>query len=188
VLAYSILDARCSGRAVSYPAYVSASNVERRSYGSMGTMGIAMCPSGPVTVCMGTAGCAHDMVMVSKPSMAARRARGGQRAGVGRAHARNAEQRPAMLAGVGAGVGVGVGVGGVEARWSRRARWAERACWWKWRWSGRLGETVDVGVDSRARSAAGPGTSTRRRAAAGQWLNPRAPGNTGKCSCATCCS
>jgi hypothetical protein len=55
----------------SYPAYVSASKVERWSYESMGTMGIDMCPSGPVTVCMGTAGCAHDMVMVSKPSMAA---------------------------------------------------------------------------------------------------------------------
>jgi hypothetical protein len=25
-----------------------------------------------------------------------------------------------------------------------------RTCWWRWRWSSRLGETVDVGVDSRS--------------------------------------
>lgn len=52
----------------SYPAKVSASKVERWSYWSMGTKGIAMCPSGPVTVCMGMGiGVNHDMVPVSKP-------------------------------------------------------------------------------------------------------------------------
>ena len=51
-----------------YPAKVSASKVERWSYWSMGTMGMDMCPSGPVTVCIGM-GVAHDMVMVSKPSI-----------------------------------------------------------------------------------------------------------------------
>jgi hypothetical protein len=36
----------------------------------MDTMGMGIWPSGPVTVCMGMVGFAHDMVMVSKPSMA----------------------------------------------------------------------------------------------------------------------
>lgn len=55
----------------SYPANVSASKVERCSYWSMGTMGIAICPSGTVTVCMGMGmGVAQFMVIVSKPSMA----------------------------------------------------------------------------------------------------------------------
>lgn len=45
-------------------------------------MGIDMCPSGPVTVCMGI-GVAQDMVMVSKPSMARVVVAAGSGAGAG---------------------------------------------------------------------------------------------------------
>jgi hypothetical protein len=76
----------------------------------MDTMGICMCPSGPVTVCMGI-GVAHDMVMVSKPSMARLGGgSGGELGGVRPAHARNG----AVFA----------------ARWAwRRASGVQRGAW-----------------------------------------------------------
>jgi hypothetical protein len=59
---------------LAYPINVSASKAvcERWSYWSMGTMGIAICWSGPVTVWCGIGiGIGmYDMVLVSKCSMA----------------------------------------------------------------------------------------------------------------------
>jgi hypothetical protein len=170
---------------VAYPAYVSASKVERWSYGSMGTMGIDRCPSGPVTVCMGTAGCAHDMVMVSKPSMAARAA--GSCWAAGRCRV-----------GACAQPGESTGDAGARAAWRRGGVvgvWAERAC------GGGGGGVQKAGRDrpwtwmpARARSVSRTVTLGRReerrdrQSATGSGSTLARTRQYCRCSCATCCS
>jgi hypothetical protein len=79
---------------------VSASKAvcERWSYGSIGTMGIAICWSGPVTVWCGIGIGMYDMVLVSKCSMALCGLAGrGECIGVEWAHARDDNGKtPAM--------------------------------------------------------------------------------------------
>jgi hypothetical protein len=63
----------------------------------MGTMGIAMCWSGPVTVWSGIGIGMYDMVLVSKCSMAVRGLAGdGGDVGVGQAHARDGREALTM--------------------------------------------------------------------------------------------
>jgi hypothetical protein len=77
---------------LAYPINVSASKAvcERWSYWSIGTIGIAICWSGPVTVWSGIGIGMYDMVLVSKCSMAVcGLAVDGEDVGVEWAHARD---------------------------------------------------------------------------------------------------
>lgn len=160
-----------------YPMKVSASNVERWSYWSTGTKGMAICWSGPVTVCNGIGMGMYDMVVVSKCSMA----RGGvavvgDGVAIDSAHTRGASGAdPAMRGALARGGGAWNGGAATRA--------AEVVGGWWW-WLG--GRCVGGPWGWKRRGAGGQVAERRRWGMRGQQQRAEGEKCRGRVACTAC--